>query len=107
MSSRQSLLLIALLSLLSVTSSSVGLFVAFNQQQKIRSLEAKFDHIESLKQNVSTVIEPQADPEESSRQLSDSAIQFDQLLSRLQQHESNLEKQIARIQGTDLVTPDR
>jgi TolA-binding protein len=109
MSSRQSLMLIAFLSLLSVTSSSVGLFVALNQQQRIRSLEAKVDQMESVKQSESTVIESQADPvlkmEKTIRQLSDSAAQFDQLLNRLQLHETNLEKQIAGSQGTGSVNP--
>jgi hypothetical protein len=109
MSSRQSLMLIAFLSLLSVTSSSVGLFVAFNQQQQIRSLEAKFDQMESSKRDESTGIEPQVDPvlkmEETTRQMRDSAIQFDQLLNRLQEHEINLAKQIAELQGIEQLDP--
>ncbi len=102
MNSRQSLMLIAFLSLVSVITSSVGLFVVFNQQEQIRTLKSKVERLESLTHNGSTSTKPQADPmqklSDASRQISDSAVQIDRVLSQLQQHEINLSKQLARVQ---------
>ncbi len=109
MNSRQSLMLIAIFSLVSVVASSIVLFVVFNQEEQIRSLKSKIEKLEFSIHNGPLNVSPPSDPllklSEFNRQLGNSVAQIDQVLSRLEQHEINLAKQLARDQNSTSLPP--